>query len=97
MPKRYVNITDCCKPPNSFKIISQLEFNSIEEAHKDALGKSKLTETVRILSADEEKEFAWEWWKRCDKNTFPNIYNNMEYANQSRKDFEREWKEVNNG
>lgn len=42
-------------------------------------------EVVRIFNADEEKEFAWEWFKKG--------YEIRSHLSISRQIFEKEWKE----
>jgi hypothetical protein len=75
--KRYVNIE-----------IYELDYPTKEEAAKHKISPFAQTETVRILSAEEEKEFAWEWFKKC----FGKI-EKKEEEELLREEFECLWKE----
>jgi hypothetical protein len=61
--KRYVNIYKDEKGRH----ISNVDWDNPNDAKTLPIDKDLIIETVRILSAEEEKEFAWEWYIRKQK------------------------------
>ena len=81
---RYINIF---KEKDGTRRISDRDWSNRGDAETfPIMDRELVTETVRILNEQEEKEFAWEWFRRGGSYILPAM------GDRENK-FEKEWKE----